>query len=100
MGAQQLIKRILRTLGVERLPPLDEDLARLERVFRLPRLTPDLVGAIRLISPQYNLTTSEKSRTFWEAETNGSCWGEYEALVPVFHSMQRPAKILELGPGL
>jgi hypothetical protein len=97
---KRYLKRILRTFGVETLPPLNEHLTNLERVFRLPPLTPELVNAIRLISPQYELTTSEKSRNFWEAETNGSCWGEYEALTPLFQSIPRPRKILELGPGL
>jgi hypothetical protein len=85
---------------MEVLPPLNEELAKMEQVFRLPPLTPELVAAIRLISPQYDLTTSERSRKFWEVENNGSCWGEFEALAPLFHSMQRPHKVLELGPGL
>jgi hypothetical protein len=50
---QRYLKRILRSLGVETLPPLNEHLTNLERVFRLPPLTPELVKAIRLISPQY-----------------------------------------------
>jgi hypothetical protein len=97
---RRIVKKALRTFGVAMLPPLNEDLTKLERVVRLPPLTRELVAAIKLIAPQYDLTTSEKSRVFWETETNGSCWGEYEALAPLFNSMKRPARILELGPGL
>lgn len=100
LPARRLFKRVLRTFGVENLPPLDEHLTSLERVFRLPPLIPELVQAISRISPQYELTTSEKSRNFWEAECNGSCWGEYEALAPLFDAMPKPKRILELGPGL
>lgn len=100
MGLADLIQRSLRALGRESLPPLSADLTRLERVFLAPPLTPDLVAAIRLISPQFKLTTSEKSRRFWEADQNGCCWGEYNALALPFQAMKRPAKILEIGPGL
>jgi hypothetical protein len=97
---EAMTTRCLRAFGVEILPPLNEELTRLERVVLLPPLTPDLVAAERLIAPHFHLTTSEKSRRFWEAEMNGCCWGEYEALAPLFRSMRRPAKILEIGPGL
>ena len=100
MSITESIQRRLRAFGVETLPPLNEELIRLEQVFQAPPLTPDLISAIRLISPQFNLTTSKKSRRFWEADQNGSCWGEYNALAPLFDSMPRPAKILEIGPGL
>ena len=100
MGITQLILQGLRAFGIERFPPLNQELTRLERLFLVPALTADLVAAIRLIAPQFNLTTSEKSRIFLEANQNAACWGEYKALAPLFHSMQRPAKILEIGPGL
>src|SRR5262245_38269086 len=53
MGLSDLIQRSLGRLGREGLPPLSADLTRLERVFHAPPLTPDLVAAIRLISPQF-----------------------------------------------
>ena len=97
---KKLIKRVLTTLGVKTIPHLDKKLAGVERVFKAPPFTPELVESIRLISPQFHLTTNEKSREFWEAEQNGACWGEYEALTPLFQSMPRPGKILDIGPGL
>jgi Methyltransferase domain len=100
MNTRYLIKGLLRTFGVEILPPLNEELAKLERVYRLPPLTPEFVAAVRLIAPHYNLTTSEKSKSFWEADQNGACWGEYEALARLFQSIPRPQRVLELGPGL
>ena len=39
----------------EPLPNLDLRLAAMEKLFRSPPLTKDLVRAIKLISPQYNL---------------------------------------------
>lgn len=99
-GVKRLIKRGLTTLGITTLPKLDERLTKLERVFRSPPFTRELLAAIKLISPQFDLTTSEKSRAYWEADQNGACWGEYEALAQLFNSMPRPGKVLEIGPGL
>jgi hypothetical protein len=81
-------------------PELDPRLISMERVFRAPPLTPELVAAIKLIAPQFDLATNDKSRSFWEAEQNGDCWGEYEALKTELSSIARPAKILEVGPGM
>ena len=100
MDLAGILNRCLRALGRDSLPPLNPDLTSLERVFRAPALTPELIAAIRLISPQFNLTDSEKSREYWEADQNGCSWGECNALAPLFRSMQRPARILEIGPGL
>ena len=72
----------------------------MERVFRAPPLTPELVTAIRLISPQFVFEATEKHRRIWEADQNGACWGEYEALAPLFRAMPTPKKILEIGPGM
>jgi hypothetical protein len=100
MDIAQLVHRALQTFGVRTFPPLSKELRNSERVFLAPPLTPDLVTAIRLIAPQLHLTKSEKSRAFWEANQNGACWAEYNAIAPLFHSMQRPARILEIGPGM
>jgi len=99
-GGKKLIQRGQRAFGIKTLPPLDEKLARLEQIFRAPPFTQELVASIKLISPQFDLTTSEKCRAFWQADQNGACWGEYNALTRLLHSMPRPAKILEIGPGL
>jgi hypothetical protein len=97
---KRLIQRGLSTLGFAILPPLDTSLTELPRLFRAPPLTRALIAAIRKISPQLTLTASDRSREFWEAEQNGACWGEYEALSPLFQSLGRPPKVLEIGPGL
>lgn len=79
---------------------LSSHLTNLERVFKAPELTPVLVQAIKLISPQFDLNLNEESRAFWEADQNGACWGEFEALMPLFQRMPKPKRILEIGPGL
>src|SRR5690349_2560299 len=79
---------------------LDFRLANLERVFKAPPLTAELINAIKLISPQFDLKENEESRSFWEADQNGACWGEYQALEPIFKETPKPKKILEIGPGL
>jgi len=100
VGVKTLLQRGLRAVGIKTLPQLDEGLARMERLFSAPPFTQELVLEIKMISPHLDLTISEKSRAFWEADQNGTCWGEYNALVPLFHAMPQPAKILEIGPGL
>lgn len=87
-------------LGIKKLPNLDKRLTSLEHIFKAPPLTSDLVATIKLISPQLDLTLSERSRTIWEADQNGVSWGEYEALEQLLNSMPTPKKILEIGPGL
>jgi len=89
-----------RMLGATPLPELDPRLAQLERIFHAPPLTPELIAAIKLISPQYDLALGEKYRLFWEADQNGACWGEYEALEPSLSRIPTDARILEIGPGL
>jgi hypothetical protein len=72
----------------------------MEPVFHAPPLTPELLAAIKLISPRLNLTQDEVSRRVWEKEQNGTCWSEYEALQSLFSRIEKPRKILEIGPGL
>lgn len=81
-------------------PELDKRLTEKDRIFRAPPFTQELVAAIKLIAPHFNLTTNEQSRLFWEADQNGACWGEYEALHLLFELMPQPKKILEIGPGM
>jgi len=78
----------------------DSRLANLEPVFHAPPLTPELVAAIKLISPRLKLAQDENSRRVWEKEQNGTCWSEYEALRPLLSGIARPRKVLEIGPGL
>jgi hypothetical protein len=78
----------------------DSRLTSLETVFHSPSLTPELLAAIKLISPRLKLGQDEISRIIWEKEQNGTCWSEYEALHPVLARFQKPKKVLEIGPGL
>jgi hypothetical protein len=94
------MRRGRRLVGLNNVPALDPRLLEMERVFHAPPLTPELVAAIRLISPDFDFEATEENRAFWEAEQNGTCWGEYEALSPLFHSAPKPAKVLEIGPGM
>lgn len=71
-----------------------------EPIFKAPALTPELLAAIKLISPQLNLHQDDQSRLLWEQEQNRTCRGEYEALQPLFGATPKPRKILEIGPGL
>jgi len=95
-----LIRRAKQSIGLRRVPELDKRLAGMERIFRAPPLTKELVAAIKLIAPHFDFTTREKYRAIWEADQNGSCWGEYQALAPLFRAMPVPARILEIGPGM
>jgi hypothetical protein len=72
----------------------------MERIFRAPPLTPELIAAIRLISPHCDLAANEEHRLVWEADQNGTCWGEYEVLAPFLSLIPSEAKILEIGPGM
>jgi hypothetical protein len=84
----------------ERTPKLDPRLTGMEQVFRAPPLTPELVAAIKLISPHCDFPATETYRSLWQADQNGACWDEYETLAPLFRSIRTPMKILEIGPGM
>lgn len=85
---------------VGQFPELTKELVNREIVFKAPPLTEELVRAIKLIAPQFKLSPDEASRRFWELDQNAACWGEYEALEHVLNSGPRPARVLEIGPGL
>ena len=78
----------------------DSSLANLEPGFHAPPLTPELLAAIKLISPRLWLAQDERSRRIWEKEQNGTCWSEYEALRPLLAGTEKPRRVLEIGPGL
>ncbi len=78
---------------------LNPRLAAKEAVFLAPPLTPELGAAILLISPQLRGASPEEFRDLWQKEQNGECWGEYEALEPVF-ALTKIEKVLEVGPGM
>jgi len=95
-----VVRQIQHAIGVKKVPQLDPRLASLEPVFQSPPMTSELVDAIKLISPHCSFPPSEKFRAVWQADQNGACWGEYEALTPLFRSIPKPKKILEIGPGM
>jgi len=88
-----------RKTGIQ-LPRLCRRLAARDHVFRAPPLTQELVAAIRLISPHCQLDPTEQSRQTWEADQNGACWGEFDALEPVLSRHAPFRRVLEIGPGL
>ena len=97
---KNIIERLKKAGGIKTPPKLDGRLANMERVFHAPPLTPEMVAAIKLISPHFDFSTGENYRDIWEADQNGACWGEFEALQPLFRAMTKPLKILEIGPGM
>lgn len=97
---QAIVRRVRRAFGLSPARQLDPRLAAMEHVFLAPPLTAKLAAAIRLISPQFPVRPTESDRIFWETDQNGACWGEYEALAPLFRDLPPPAKVLEIGPGL
>jgi hypothetical protein len=99
-SARRVAGNIGRALGIKALPRQNQRLAQMEQVFRSPPLTPELIGAIKLIAPHFDLAPSERHRLVWEADQNGGCWGEYEALEPFLSRIPTDAKVLEIGPGM
>ncbi len=71
-----------------------------ELVFRSPPMSLELAQAIHLISPHFDFQPNESSRDIWESEQNTTCLLEYEALKDTLSALQKPMRILEIGPGL
>ena len=103
MGAfiNKLSTSVRKRLGIgHSLSELDPDLVARQLYFEAPTLTPELIAAVKLISPQFRLRQDETSRRFWELNQNGVCWGEYLALEPFLKALPEPSKVADLGPGL
>ena len=107
--AQSTLRKALNKLGTSvrkrlrlehSLSELEPDLAAKEMIFQPPPLTPEMLAAIKLITPQFHLRATEKSRDFWGRNQNGACWGEYEAIEPFLDRLGAPARVLDIGPGL
>lgn len=93
--------KIRKRLGLEpAISELDPYLAAKPLHFHAPPLDPELLAAVKLISPQFRFRATEHSRRFWELNQNGLCWGEYEALAPFLDHLGTPAKVLDIGPGM
>src|SRR5690606_19073163 len=101
MTAHAVAARLKRKIfGASEQPAIDADLAAREHVVRAPPLTPELIAAIRLIAPHYDIGPTEAHRDLWQADQNAACWSEYLALAPVLQSLPSPKRIVEIGPGL
>lgn len=97
----RLLTGARKKLGLRHaLAELDPDLSARPLHFRAPPITPELVAAIKLISPQFRLRPDEASRRFWERNQNGLCWGEFLALEPFLGRLPERPKVLDIGPGM
>ena len=92
-----LIKTSLNRLRGRSL--LDAQATRVEQLFLSPPFTEEVVAAIRLISTRLRLKADEASRLLWQNESNAASQAEYEALSPLFEQVERPRRVLEIGPG-
>src|ERR1700678_4309037 len=70
-----------------------------EQIFLAPPFTEEVVAAIRLISTRLPLKADEASRLLWQRESNAASEAEYEALVALFAEVDKPKRVLEIGPG-
>jgi hypothetical protein len=93
-------KEVVAASKSERQAREDEPAVEPKCIVRSPRLTPQLIAAIRLIVPHLDLSPCEESRRVWEMDQNASCWAEYESLAPLLTRLQKPKSVLEIGPGL
>lgn len=94
-----LAHRLRKALPIKQTPLLDPRLAKMERVFRAPPLSPEITAAIKLISPHFDGVAGDRQGELWEADQNGACWGEWEALGSLLRRL-KPARVLEIGPGI
>ncbi len=78
---------------------LDPRAAAAEQLFLAPPFTEEVVAAIRLISTRLPLKADEASRLLWQQESNAASEAEYEALLPLFEKVEKPKRVLEIGPG-
>jgi hypothetical protein len=78
---------------------LDPRAASAEQLFIAPPFTEEVVSAIRLISTRLPLKADEASRLLWQRESNAASEAEYEALLPLLEQVEKPRRVLEIGPG-
>jgi hypothetical protein len=78
---------------------LDAKASSAEQLFLAPPFTEEVVEAIRLISTRLPLKADEASRWLWQRESNAAAEAEYEALLPLFEKVDKPKRVLEIGPG-
>src|ERR1700691_6166896 len=78
---------------------LDPKASSAEQLFLAPPFSEEVVAAIRLISTRLPLKADEASRLLWQNESNAATAAEYEALQPLFNQIDKPKRVLEIGPG-
>jgi hypothetical protein len=96
-GTCLFIKTSLNRLRGKSL--LDPRAASAEQLFIAPPFTEEVVQAIRLISTRLPLKADEASRLLWQRESNAASEAEYEALLPLLEQVEKPGRVLEIGPG-
>ena len=78
---------------------LDPRVRSSEQLFLAPPFTKEMVTAIRLISTRLPLKADEASRLLLQAESNAASEAEYEALLPLYEIIEKPKRVMEIGPG-
>jgi hypothetical protein len=96
-GTRLFMKTSLNRLRGKSL--LDPRAAAAEQLFIAPPFTEEVVSAIRLISTRLPLKADEASRLLWQRESNAASEAEYEALLPLLEQVDKPRRVLEIGPG-
>jgi hypothetical protein len=96
-GTCLFIKTSLNRLRGKSL--LDPRAASAEQLFVAPPFSEEIVSAIRLISTRLPLKADEASRLLWQSESNAASEAEYEALLPLLEQVEKPRRVLEIGPG-
>jgi hypothetical protein len=70
-----------------------------DHIFLVPPFTPEVAASVSLISTRLPLRADERSRLLCQMETNAMSEREHQALAPLFGKMQKPQRVLEIGPG-
>jgi hypothetical protein len=96
-GTCLFIKTSLNRLRGKSL--LDPRAASAEQLFIAPPFSEEIVSAIRLISTRLPLKADEASRLLWQSESNAASEAEYDALLPLLEQVEKPRRVLEIGPG-
>jgi hypothetical protein len=96
-GTRLFMKTSLNRLRGKSL--LDPRAAAAEQLFIAPPFSEEVVSAIRLISTRLPLKADEASRLLWQQESNAASEAEYEALLPLLEQVEKPRRVLEVGPG-
>lgn len=69
-------------------------------IFQAPPLTPEILGALKLIAPELEVfDCTEESRLAWQESYEFVNAGEYAVLEPVLSKLA-PKRVLEIGPGM